>query len=148
MLTHEIINYNEHLPIRLFIQRIGSIEKHWHHSMELLLVLSGEVTVTVEEDSYQLGENDIILINPNQIHETSSKDAVLAVLQVRLSMYSLAGISQNSSFICNSVSSNDKTHFHNIRAIMAKLILLDADSQEQRESDLLIVAYAYMLMYE
>ena len=73
-ITHEIINYQSNVPIKLFYQRIGSVAKHWHNSIEILFVLSGTMSVTVEEKEYTLREDDILLVNPHHIHETSSPD--------------------------------------------------------------------------
>lgn len=33
MFTHEIIRYDEKLPVKLLLQKIGSVEMHWHESM-------------------------------------------------------------------------------------------------------------------
>lgn len=146
MLKHEIINYNQNVPVKLSIQRIDNIEKHWHNSIEILFILSGKVSVTLEEKNYDLKEDDIILINPNQIHKTSSADGILALLQLRLSM--LPNISKDCAFICNSVTSNDNKHFNNIKRILAELIILNANYQEKQASNLLNMSYAYMLVHE
>jgi xylan 1,4-beta-xylosidase len=75
--THETIEYSKDLPIKLFCQRIGTVEKHWHRSIELLLVLSGTLTVRVENHKYTLQEDDILLINADQVHDTNSEDCIL-----------------------------------------------------------------------
>ena len=45
---------------------------HLHQSFELIMIRSGEMTVTVDSKRYLLKENEAILIFPNQIHSLSS----------------------------------------------------------------------------
>lgn len=46
---------------------------HIHHCYELIVILSGEMTVTVNGNDYILNTNDSLLIFPNQLHSLSSK---------------------------------------------------------------------------
>ena len=36
---HEIIEFGPHIPLKIFIHKLGSVTKHWHSSLELLMVL-------------------------------------------------------------------------------------------------------------
>lgn len=102
-ITHEIINYQSNVPIKLFYQRIGSVSKHWHNSIEILFVLSGTMSTTVEGKAYTLHEDDILLVNPHHIHETSSEDCSLIVVQIRLEEFGLHwALPENIQFDCNS----------------------------------------------
>ena len=38
---HEIIEFGSHIPLKIFIHKLGSVTKHWHSSLELLMVLEG-----------------------------------------------------------------------------------------------------------
>lgn len=71
MFTHEIIRYDEKLPVKLLLQKIGNVEMHWHESMELLMVLTGRVTVETEGARVELLPEDLILINPHEMHATT-----------------------------------------------------------------------------
>ncbi len=145
--AHEIIEYNEELPIKLFYQRIGSVSKHWHRSLELLFVLKGQLQVTVGNRFYLLEEDDILVINPNTLHETFSEDCVLLSLQMRLSMFRLSWLSPDSiSFECNSAESTDKSQYDKIKRILAHM--LQSNMEEAVRNSLTNYTYAYQLMDE
>ncbi|QHQ60269.1 helix-turn-helix domain-containing protein [Anaerocolumna sedimenticola] len=145
--NHELIEYSKNLPIKLFCERIGSVQKHWHRSIELLLVLSGDLEVLVEDEQFTLKENDLILINSNQVHETYSKDCVLIALQVRLSMFHMDWLnSENVFFQCNSCIQGNNEHFDYIREIIAKLIELNTSTVSCNQ--LLCFSYVCRLIYE
>ncbi len=144
---HEIIEYSKDLPIKLFCQRIGSVQKHWHRSIELLLVLSGSMDVWIENDHFSLTENDIILINSNQVHETYSEDCVLIALQIRLSMFHMDLLNpDNVFFLCNSHIQGNNKHFDNIRHMIAQLIQLNSNTSSYTQ--LISYSHACHLMYE
>jgi xylan 1,4-beta-xylosidase len=146
-LTHEIIEYKQSLPMKLFYQRIGHISKHWHQSLEILLVLSGELLILMEDTMYQCREDDIIVINPNQIHETNSKDCVLISLQLRLSMFHLDWLAPGKVFFqCNSTLSNNKEAYRKMKEIIARLV--QSNSAEVPHNELINYSYAYQLIHE
>ena len=123
-ITHEIINYQSNIPIKLFFQRIGTVGRHWHNSIEILFVLQGHMTVTVEENCFELGEDDIFLINPHHIHETCSKDCSLIVVQIRLSEFHLDwAIPEDIQFDCCSAGEpgNPRRYFY-LKHLIAMLL--------------------------
>lgn len=145
--THEIIEYNEEMPMKLFYQRIGSVSKHWHRSLEILFVLSGEMNITINSNNYLLKEDDIIVINPNILHETFSEDCILLSLQMRLSMFHLNWLTPECiSFNCNSVGRPDKTPYLRIKQILAHM--LQSNSTENLQNGLVNYTYAFQLMNE
>ncbi len=145
--NHEIIEYSKNLPIKLFCQRIGSVQKHWHRSIEILLVLSGDMEVWVENEHFTLKENDLILINSNQVHETYSNDCVLIALQIRLSMFHMDWLTAETPFfLCNSVIQGNNRHFDNIRRMIAQLIQLNSSTASYTQ--LLSFSYACRLIYD
>lgn len=145
--THEIIEYSKDLAMKLFYQRIGHSPRHWHRSIEILFVLSGELDIIVENQSYHLCEDDIILINPNQLHETHSPDCVLITLQLRLSMFRQEWLSPEVvSFDCNSSEHMDKLLFYPLKKIIARLV--EINSTQSRSNELINYSYAYQLIHE
>ncbi|MFD1485539.1 helix-turn-helix domain-containing protein [Lacticaseibacillus baoqingensis] len=50
--------------------KIGSYHYNWHHEIELLWLLTGEIEVNVEGDRHHLFANDMIVINSNKGHAT------------------------------------------------------------------------------
>ncbi len=143
--THEMIEYNKNLPMKLFCQRIGVVTKHWHRSIEILLVLSGTLQVRVENQQYVLQENDILLINSDQVHDTCSEDCVLVLLQMRLSSFHLDWLNPESlHFDCNSSQHKNSPAFDQIRELIARLIKLNAASASNQ---VLSLSYAYQIIY-
>jgi Beta-xylosidase len=143
--THEMIEYNKNMPIKLFCQRIGVVTKHWHRSIEILLVLSGTLQVRVENQQYELQENDILLINSDQVHDTSSDDCVLVLLQMRLSSFHLDWLNPETiHFECNSSMQENSPAFDQIRELIARLIKLNATSSSHQ---VLSLSYAYQIIY-
>ncbi len=144
---HEIIEYNKDLPVKLFCQRIGSVGKHWHRSIEILLVLSGNMDVLVENEHYILNENDLLLINSNQVHETYSDDCVLIALQLRLSKFHMEWLAAEAPFfLCNSALQGDNKNFDTLRSLIAKLIQQNTDTSSYTR--LLCYSLACQLIYE
>lgn len=145
--THEIIEYDPQMPMKLFYQRIGHTPRHWHRSLEILFVLSGEMDVLIENNNYHLCEDDIILINPNQLHETHSQDCILIALQLRHSMFRLDWLTSESiAFDCNSSTNPNKQKFVPLKVIIAKMI--QTNSIPGKHNELLNFSYAYQLMHE
>ena len=79
---HEIIPFDQGSPIRLFMHKLGDVARHWHESLELLFVLTGEVTVLTGDKQTTLQPDDILLINGNVIHELHSEGCVLIAVQI------------------------------------------------------------------
>jgi len=145
--NHEIIEYNKDLPLKLFCQRIGSVGKHWHRSIEILLVLSGNMDVLVENEHYVLKENDLLLINSNQVHETYSEDCVLIALQLRLSKFHMEWLNAEAPFfLCNSALQGENKNFDTIRSLIAKLIQQNTSTSSY--TTLLSYSHACQLIYE
>ena len=78
----ENIEFAEEMPIIIGIHNISEEPRHWHNRIEIFLVLSGNLSIVVESETFHLSEDDIILINSNQVHEITSKDNVTVVLQI------------------------------------------------------------------
>lgn len=123
-IIHEIINYQPNIPIKLFYQRIGSVSKHWHSSIEILFVLQGTMTVIIEDTTWELKEDDIFLINPNHIHETHSQDCSLIVVQIRLAEFGLDwAIPENIQFNCNSADNKFSwQHYFTLKHLIVMLL--------------------------
>ena len=65
----ELISFNEKIPMRLYSYNLNELKTHWHNGIEIILVLSGEISIIVNDKAYNLKEDDIILINRNELHE-------------------------------------------------------------------------------
>ncbi len=141
------ISSNPDIQYRIFLHKLKNISIHCHDSYELLYVLNGSATVRIEEKNYILKEDDLILANPNQLHEIHSDDCVMIVLQINSDVI-LAEFNKSISpfFNCNSSTSKNKVNFRNIKVLIAKLIKLS--SQEQVHTTMIAKAFLYELIFE
>ena len=65
------IIYQEHSTPYYSIESINnSFPAHLHKELELTLVLSGEIDITIEEKVYHLQKGDMTITFPNQLHST------------------------------------------------------------------------------
>ena len=53
---------------------VTELAPHWHEHIELLYVLSGEADFLVGGESYSVGEGELVVVNPSQIHTFRSRD--------------------------------------------------------------------------
>ena len=49
---------------------------HWHHEMEFLVLVQGEITVHMEDRSYVLQAGDGIFIPPGLLHYANSRSEI------------------------------------------------------------------------
>ncbi len=69
---YEIIQVPETTKVRFFTSKDpGSyVPIHWHHAIEIIYLLEGELTVTIESNTVVLHAGQCILINPDIMHST------------------------------------------------------------------------------
>lgn len=143
--VHENVEFLDEMPINITIKTLSDAPRHWHNCIEIFLVLSGKLTITVENETYHLLEDDIILINTDQIHEIQSNDNVVVALQINPSYYK-KGLETGTSFLCNSAAYHNKLKFTELKRIIAKIIYINYNDKEDNE--LLIISFSYQLMLE
>ena len=81
----EEVLFSDKVPLRVYMYSLGYIEPHWHKTTELIMVLEGNLSVSVENKTYTLGPTDIILINSGAPHELHSENSVIVSIQLNLS---------------------------------------------------------------
>ncbi len=145
--THEIIDFGNNVPIKFFLNNIGDVPRHWHQSIELLFVLSGNAIINIKEKTFNLKEDDIILINYYDIHSLHAENCVLATFQINLSMFDKNVVNENTlRFDCNSSITESKDKFKPLKRILAQMI--KANVEETSHLEVLNKSYSYSLLYE
>lgn len=100
-ISHEYIQNNPQLPFKLFSFHAHNLARviplHWHQSTEILYCESGELQVTVKNQSYLLKKNDFIVINPYEIH-TSKSPIENHILCIQLPFSFLSYVTSNSFY--------------------------------------------------
>ena len=76
-LRHEIVSTARFLPLRCFFSDdgISYVPPHFHEDLELIHLLSGELSVTVNQKKFTIYPGDTVLFNTNTIHSTLSERA-------------------------------------------------------------------------
>lgn len=70
--NYEIISVREDTQVhfRTSIDPGSYIPPHWHDAIEIVYMQEGELTFTIEQQTYHLTSGQCILVNPNIIHAT------------------------------------------------------------------------------
>lgn len=50
------------------------VQRHWHHSIEILKILKGGYTVELNLENYILSEGDLCIINSGELHEIKGNE--------------------------------------------------------------------------
>jgi xylan 1,4-beta-xylosidase len=141
----ENIEFTKDIPIIIGIKNLSDIPRHWHNRIEIFLVLSGNMKIIVESETYHLSEDDIILVNSNQVHEIQGNDNVSVVLQINYA-YFKKWLDETSFFQCNSTVYHNKMRFVELKRLIAQLIYVNYNETER--NDLLAISLAYQLILE
>lgn len=141
--NHEIITFTDNHPIRLFINKIGSVEPHWHQSLEISAVINGEVSVNIFDKSYSFRKNDVFLVNSNEIHSVSGDNALLATLQIRLDRLEKLPNNTSSILFKNTFNADEQKKIRSTIATLLKFNSLD----KNKNTSLLELSEIYKLMF-
>ena len=82
---HETVMVDPGIPVRCFTYEDAGIlvPAHWHHSLEILLIESGGMTVTLNDARLSLHAQDFVLINSGDLHSTNCPEhSRVRVLQI------------------------------------------------------------------
>ncbi|MDQ0883843.1 helix-turn-helix domain-containing protein [Peribacillus sp. V2I11] len=133
---------------QISLQNIRHHSQHIHLGIEILFVIRGEIEVMVNQDSWHLGENDLLLINANDVHTVKGhEDNVVLLLQIPLgSIEQLYPDIHVCYFDCHSSKEDSGLYllFDQIRQLLAEIFI--AHYQEQDGSELEINSLIYKLV--
>lgn len=120
---YESIHFSSNLPVQAFMSQHGHVASHWHLNLELIQVLEGNISATVDGEFYSLNPGALLLINTNTVHQLDSLGSVSIVLQISPDLFSLTGEKASSlSFECNSSVDLYPDRYRTLRTIIARLI--------------------------
>lgn len=79
---HEMVNINQDISVKFqySVDKGSTISKHWHRSLEIIYLMTGSLEININGVDYILKENDLIVINPLEIHSTTCKYGNTAVV--------------------------------------------------------------------
>lgn len=125
--SYELVKSDMGVPITVLMHSVNKLEMHWHKQLEILLVLQGTINIRIDDDEYLLKENDLILVNSNEVHNTSktNEDNMILALQIDTQHYDryFNGFSKRI-FDCKSFMYNEEEQerFDVIRQHLAKIV--------------------------
>lgn len=143
---HEVVNFPDNSPVKIFIHKLGDVNMHWHRSLELLYIVKGEVRITVGGNVYTLNDDDIILINSKVPHSLTAENTTMIAAQIKLELLPVIpdGI-KNYFFDCIS-SDGDTEKFLPIKQCLASMLKFNIEGSNY--SSLINISLCYRLMYE
>ena len=60
-------------------QQVDEFPLHWHTYVEILYVIQGELTITVSDKTYTLSDNQILFIQPGELHKIHPNNRPLTI---------------------------------------------------------------------
>ncbi|MCL2033512.1 MAG: AraC family transcriptional regulator [Oscillospiraceae bacterium] len=81
----EIVSYPQMKYLNIFMNSVDYRNQHLHRDLELILMLDGEIEVSLRQASYKAKAPSLILLNTNEMHEFTAlgEDApMLLVFQI------------------------------------------------------------------
>ena len=132
-----------------YVYEIGFFRFNWHSSLELMLVLSGNLTAYTEDGNYELETDDFLVINSNVGHATilrSPKTTALCLHISRAYLEHLCGKGSIPQFCCCSSAAGKVDHWAQalIRSCMSGIYLALSTEKEHRQ--LLAVSQVQLLV--
>lgn len=133
-----------HQGLEMLIINSSPEAEHWHPEIEVLFVIDGAARVLVQENTYLLKKEDILLINSSLSHNlVYLDDAILCCVKFPWRMVSDMLGSGAFIFQCNSVE-NQNHPFHDLRSIFRSLIYYYV--REQHKTALLMESHMLRLL--
>ncbi|RRK11812.1 AraC family transcriptional regulator [Lactiplantibacillus garii] len=87
--NYERVRVNARFPAMLLLQdltgKARTIPLHWHRSLELDLITSGDVTVTIDNQTSRVTAPGLILVNSGALHEMKSPSAHVKAVTLLIS---------------------------------------------------------------
>ena len=119
-ITHEIIQPAENLDavLKLFNDTGSYTPRHWHNSIEILYITSGNLQVDIGKYSYALKKDDCILINSGNVHSTRCIDGNTSILlQIPSGLLKRYIPNYKNHYFDLSINSNDGSNNENLNKI-------------------------------
>jgi len=145
--TFESIQFNNNNPIKIFVHNLNYTQNHWHDALEILFVLDGNIQIGIGNSSYLLQKEDIIVINPNEIHTTSAQNANLVLaLQISSDWLQKNSTMKDIYLHCISCINGNPRHMNQIRKLLAQMMWVY--NNQSACFDLRLQSYLLELLYQ
>lgn len=120
---YELIQFEKNILSKIFLHKVNIVPNHWHDSLEILFLLDGEVILNKGSIEYKLKKEDVVVINPNEVHTIKSlKDNMVLALQIDKQILKESFPNKDIRFECNSASYDYETKEFKKLDILRKLL--------------------------
>jgi AraC-like DNA-binding protein len=146
---YETIEHHKENPAKIIITSIDHSDYHWHYDYELIMVIKGELILSVLAESYVLKEGDIALVNSKEIHgyRYSNVDNICLIVQISNEFFDLKDDrNQSNYFYLNSSKEYVKPRisYDHFRKLLARIGI--ESGNKKQTSNLRIKGMVYMLI--
>lgn len=125
----ELLKTSKKRPIKIIASEFDYCPIHMHSQTEILIVLKGDATLKINQESYNLNEKDIVIINPKEIHElTSNNKCIILSTFFDISLYLDDEKADNIIFDLNSVIYPNNSKYETIRYFIYSIIRLNSQN--------------------
>lgn len=144
--AYEAVTFDSE-KINVFAAQVNACEPHWHSASELIYVLSGSFTVTVNQESRTLRAGGMLYIHSDQIHALVALTANSRLITVQFSPDLFEAIYHIAPF---SYCVEDKKAYqeadHTIKSTL--IMLLTQNIQDKTVTPFYKMALIYQLLAE
>ena len=142
-IKYEPFKFEQNLPLKMYIYKLGDIKPHWNQNIELFYVLEGYLEITVNDRLFILNSDDVFLCNPFDIYELHSREAVVLSAQINLEGLGLSADEREGLlFDCNSSLEKDKSPYQKIKVLISSLINYNLKYQDNSRYGNLSIIYS------
>ncbi len=133
-------------PIEITYMNISLTPLTWEINPLIVYILAGTLSVKVNENSYHLVEDDLLLINPFDLYTFSASNCKVALFMLNLATFEKFNASgQYYYFDCNAATIDSKRKLIPIKRYLAMLV---KDSQTRKNnSQLMTFSLGYELLH-
>lgn len=138
-----IIHLNNQIPLSFSIIECDFILPHMHATTQILILLKGELELTLENSTYHMKKDDIIIINPRQVHKIESNGNSL-LLSVFLDVHGFLDEEDTGNIIfqLNSVENPNSARYDTIRYLINSIIRLNSQNNVNSIHNTKAIAYS------
>ena len=117
-----MVHSKKELDYRFDLLSDHNEEDHFHQDVELIYVLHGTAKVRIESESYQLSQEDILIINMNKRHSLLlDRDSLACQLKIPYSLLNYYLKQDYIMFWCNTMLDSNE-HYHSLRVYLRQML--------------------------
>lgn len=149
--TYEKVQESDHLPVHFQYvhSAVLTIPAHWHEYLEILFIISGNLTAIIQAETYHLSAGDILIINSNEIHMTQTHENGADYILLQISEKTFQQFFPNFALLhfVTRISGTDLASEHALSPSAILMDMLHIYEQQKDGYPLHFTARLYDLLY-